>query len=400
MRLLSTSPFSAKHPHTTTSPHHSPCPSAPTPVALQVDGMQTFLSQFDRGIDALVYLYLQSVAIDGMVSQSGYAMAYQLGLYRVTLSRILRRLEQRRAISIMPSDDNGNLLQSVCIHLLLPQEKNVTLAEENVKSVTENVTLSEANVTLSEANVTLSEANVTPVTENATLPEANVTLSEENVTLPEENVTPHAENITTIAVPEVSGPEKVTPIVEHVTPIEEQTVPIEEHITSATAEGPKKKNKNEKTPTTPKEKNKRKTPHPRARKSTQTLDERRQTFVDSLTPFIPTYGMEMIKAFADYWTEPNRSCSRMRFELQRTWSLPLRLATWARHDKVFAQRTAYPHRPTSNECVIQAQQWAIAESARVVRETEMSRRQQGQQHWSEGIFYNENTAARQALLPF
>ena len=393
MRHLSTSPFSAKHPHTTTSPHHSPCPSAPTPVALQVDGMQTFLSQFDRGIDALVYLYLQSVAIDGMVSQSGYAMAYQLGLYRVTLSRILRRLEQRRAISIMPSDDNGNLLQSVCIHLLLPQEKNVTLAEENVKSVTENVTLSEANVTLS-------EANVTPVTENATLPEANVTLSEENVTLPEENVTPHAENITTIAVPEVSGPEKVTPIVEHVTPIEEQTVPIEEHITSATAEGPKKKNKNEKTPTTPKEKNKRKTPHPRARKSTQTLDERRQTFIDSLTPFIPTYGMEMIKAFADYWTEPNRSCSRMRFELQRTWSLPLRLATWARHDKVFAQRTAYPHRPTSNECVIQAQQWAIAESARVVRETEMSRRQQGQQHWSEGIFYNENTAARQALLPF
>ena len=341
--------------------------------------MQTFLSQFDRGIDALVYLYLQSVAIDGMVSQSGYAMAHQLGLYRVTLSRILRRLEQRRAISIMPSDDNGNLLQSVCIHLLLPQEKIVTLAEENV---------------------TLSEANVTPVTENVTSVEANVTLQAENVTLSEENVTPHAENITTIAVPEVSGPEQVTPIVEHATSIEEQTVPIEEHDASAAAEGPKKKNKNEKTPTTPKEKNKRKTPHPRARKSTQTLDERRQTFVDSLTPFIPTYGMEMMKAFADYWTEPNRSCSRMRFELQRTWSLPLRLATWARHDNVFAQRTAYPHRPTSNECIIQAQQWAIAESARVVREAEMSRRQQGQQHWSEGIFYNENTAARQALLPF
>ena len=341
--------------------------------------MQTFLSQFDRGIDALVYLYLQSVAIDGMVSQSGYAMAHQLGLYRVTLSRILRRLEQRRAISTMPSEDNGNLLQSVCIHLLLPQEKIVTLPEENV-------TLSEANVTSVEANVTLVEENVTSV--------------EENVTLAEANVTPHAENITTIAVSEVSGPEQVTPIVEHVTPIEEQTVPIVEHDASAAAERPKKKNKNEKAPTTPKEKIKRKTPHPRARKSTQTLDERRQTFVDSLTPFIPTYGMEMINAFADYWTEPNRSCSRMRFELQRTWSLPLRLATWARHDKVFAQRTVYPHRPTSNECVIQAQQWAIAESARVVREAEMSRRQQGQQHWSEGIFYNENTAVRQALLPF
>lgn len=365
MRHLSTSPFSAKHPHAAVSPHHSPCPSAPTPVALQVDGMQTFLSQFDRGIDALVYLYLQSVAIDGRVSQSGYAMAHQLGIYRITLSRILRRLEQRRAIRIIPSDDNGNLLQSVSIHLLLPQEKNVTLADANVTSHVENVTLAEANVAPAE-----------------------------------ENVTPHVENVTAVAASDMPGPEQVAPAEENVTPIVEQVAPIVENVAPANPEAPKKKNKNEKAPTTPKEKNKRKTPHPRARKSTQTLDERRQTFIDSLTPFIPTYGMEMINAFADYWTEPNRSCSRMRFELQRTWSLPLRLATWARHDKVFAQRTVYPHRPTSNECIIQAQQWAIAESARVVREAEMSRRQQGQQHWSESIFYNENTAARQALLPF
>ena len=366
MRQLSTSPFSAEHPHAVSSFQSSQSPSVPTPVALKVDGMQAFLSQFDRGIDALVYLYLQSIAIDGMVSLSGYAMAHQLGIYRVTLSRILRRLEQRRAISIMPSDDNGNLLQSVRVHLLLPQEKIVTLSEENV------------------------------------------TLSEENVTLFEENVTPVETNVTDIAIDGAFDMENVTPIIvansyelENVTPIAIEDSSIVENVTlSAATDEPKKKNKNEKAPTTPKEKNKRKTPPPRARKSTQTLDERRQTFVDSLTPFIPTYGMEMINAFADYWTEPNRSCSRMRFELQRTWSLPLRLATWARHDRVFAQRTAYPHRPTSNECVIQAQQWAIAESARIVREAEMSRRQQGQQPWTEGIFHSENTAARQALLPF
>ena len=359
MRQLSTSPFSAEHPHAVSSFQSSQSPSVPTPVALKVDGMQAFLSQFDRGIDALVYLYLQSVAIDGMVSQSGYAMAHQLGLYRVTLSRILRRLEQRRAISIMPSDDNGNLLQSVRIHLLLSQEKIVTLPEENV---------------------TLSEANVTPV----------------------------ETNVTDIAIDGAFDMENVTPIIvadsyelENVTPIAIEDSSIVENVTDITpTDEPKKKNKNEKAPTTPKEKNKRKNPPPRARKSTKTLDERRQTFIDSLTPFIPTYGMEMINAFADYWTEPNRSCSRMRFELQRTWSLPLRLATWARHDRVFAQRTAYPHRPTSNECVIQAQQWAIAESARIVREAEMARRQHGQQPWSEGIFCNDNSASRQALLPF
>ena len=359
MRQLSTSPFSAEHPHAGSSSQSSQSPSVPTPVALKVDGLQTFLCQFDRGIDALVYLYLQSIAIDGMVSQSGYAMAHQLGLYRVTLSRILRRLEQRRAISIMPSDDNGNLLQSVRIHLLLHQEKIVTL-------------------------------------------------SEENVTLPEANVTPVETNVTDIAIDGAFDMENVTPIIvadsyelENVTPIAIEDSSIVENVTlSAATDEPKKKNKNEKAPTTPKEKNKRKTPPPRARKSTQTLDERRHTFVDSLTPFIPTYGMEMINAFADYWTEPNRSCSRMRFELQRTWSLPLRLATWARHDRVFAQRTTYPHRPTSNECVIQAQQWAIAESARIVREAEMARRQQGGQPWPEGIFHDDNSAARQALLPF
>ena len=352
MRHLSTSPFSAEHPHAGSSSQPTQSPSMPTPVAPKVDGLQTFLCQFDRGIDALVYLYLQSIAIDGMVSLSGYAMAHQLGLYRVTLSRILRKLEQRHAISIMPSDDNGNLLQSVRIHLLLSQEKIVTL----------------------------SEANVTPV----------------------------ETNVTDIAIDGAFDMENVTPIIvadsyelENVTPIAIEDSSIVENVTlSAATDEPKKKNKNEKAPTTPKEKNKRKNPPPRARKSTKTLDERRQTFIDSLTPFIPTYGMEMINAFADYWTEPNRSCSRMRFELQRTWSLPLRLATWARHDRVFAQCTAYPHRPTSNECVIQAQQWAIAESARIVREAEMARRQQGQQPWTEGIFHSENTAASHPLLPF
>ena len=202
---------------------------------------------------------------------------------------------------------------------------------------------------------------------------------------------PIAEDVTSVTIVDMIDPEDVTAICENVTP-----------TTDTVDEKPKKKNKKENTPTTPKEKNKIKNPHSRtrARKSTQTLDERRQAFIESLTPFIPTYGMEMVKAFIDYWTEPNRSCSRMRFELQRTWSLPLRLATWARHERVFVQRTAYHQRPTSNECVIQAQQWAIAETARVVREAEMARRQHGQCPWPEGSSHGYETAAHQTLLPF
>ena len=219
----------------------------------------------------------------------------------------------------------------------------------------------------------------------------NVTAIEEDVTTIEENVTTIEEDVTAIPIVDTFDSEEVTPVEKNVTP-----------ATTTDEDEPKKKNKKENAPTTPKEKNKIKNPHSRtrARKSTQTLDERRQTFIESLTPFIPTYGMEMVNAFIDYWTEPNRSCSRMRFELQRTWSLPLRLATWARHDRVFAQRTAYIHRPTSNECVAHAQQWAIAETARVVREAEMARRQHGQRPWHEGCSHGFETAAHQALLPF
>ena len=367
---LTTSHNSELNPQSVSSSLSSPRSFVPTPVAIKIDGMQAFLSQFDKCIDGLVYLYLQSIANDGMVCQSGYAIARQLGIYRVTLSRILNRLEQQCAISITPYSDNGNHPQLMGIHLLLSQENNVTHIEENVTAIKEDVTTIEENVKTIEENVTTIEENVTHIAEN---------------------VTPTEDIVTPVTFVDATDPEEVTPVEKNVTP-----------ATATDDDEPKKKNKKESTPTTPKEKNKIKNPHSRtrARKSTQTLDERRQTFIESLTPFIPTYGMEMVNAFIDYWTEPNRSCSRMRFELQRTWSLPLRLATWARHDRVFAQRTAYTHRPTSNECVAHAQQWAIAETARVVREAEMARRQHGQRPWHEGCSHGDGTSAHQALLPF
>ena len=118
-----------------------------------------------------------------------------------------------------------------------------------------------------------------------------------------------------------------------------------------------------------------------------TLEQRRQAFVDSLVPFIDRYGRAMIQAFADYWTEPNHSLTRMRFEMQRTWSLPLRLATWARNDRLFAQRTMF-QRPSSAECVAQAQQWAMEESERLVREAQQTQ-QREQRLRDHGIIVDE-----------
>lgn len=42
---------------------------------------------------------------------------------------------------------------------------------------------------------------------------------------------------------------------------------------------------------------------------------------------------DLLEAFIDYWTEPNKSGTKMRFELQNTWELNLRLKNWCRNQK-------------------------------------------------------------------
>ena len=62
---------------------------------------------------------------------------------------------------------------------------------------------------------------------------------------------------------------------------------------------------------------------------------RKKQFYDSLVPYVEKYGKEMIREFFDYWTETNKSRTKMRFEQQPTWETALRLATWANRDKNF-----------------------------------------------------------------
>ena len=47
----------------------------------------------------------------------------------------------------------------------------------------------------------------------------------------------------------------------------------------------------------------------------------------------------MLRAFFDYWTEPNKSRTKMRFELEKTWELGRRLATWAKREKMNENKT-------------------------------------------------------------
>jgi hypothetical protein len=66
-----------------------------------------------------------------------------------------------------------------------------------------------------------------------------------------------------------------------------------------------------------------------------TLAERKQSFALSLEPYLSKYSRDMLNDFYAYWTEENQSRTKMRFELEKTWGLGGRLATWARRDNNF-----------------------------------------------------------------
>lgn len=71
------------------------------------------------------------------------------------------------------------------------------------------------------------------------------------------------------------------------------------------------------------------------------LKKRAGVFYKSLVPYVKTYGREMIRQFYDYWTEPNKSRTKMRYELERTWDTKRRLNTWASRENINTRRTNY-----------------------------------------------------------
>lgn len=77
------------------------------------------------------------------------------------------------------------------------------------------------------------------------------------------------------------------------------------------------------------------------------LTERQKNFYDSLLPFLGKYDKKMLRDFYDYWSEPNRQNTKMKCELQETWYLEGRLATWKRkEDEKATKRTQQATKPT------------------------------------------------------
>ena len=58
---------------------------------------------------------------------------------------------------------------------------------------------------------------------------------------------------------------------------------------------------------------------------------RRLKFINDVSLF--DYDKKIKDGFCDYWTEPNKSNTKMKFELNKTWATNLRLKNWAANQK-------------------------------------------------------------------
>ena len=65
---------------------------------------------------------------------------------------------------------------------------------------------------------------------------------------------------------------------------------------------------------------------------------RKEEFYTSLIPYVEMYGKDMVRDFFDYWSEMNKSKTKMRFEQQPTWEISKRLSTWAKREKINGNR--------------------------------------------------------------
>ena len=87
------------------------------------------------------------------------------------------------------------------------------------------------------------------------------------------------------------------------------------------------------------------------------INERKLEFASTLEIYLPIYGKQLLNEFYFYWTEPNKSNTKFRQELEKTWSLERRLETWAKNDSKF-KATKKQHDKSKLEQIINASEEA------------------------------------------
>ena len=62
------------------------------------------------------------------------------------------------------------------------------------------------------------------------------------------------------------------------------------------------------------------------------VKERQLRFADDLRLYAGEYNNDMLKAFYNHFAEPNQSHTKLKFEMEKTWHLGMRLKKWNRNN--------------------------------------------------------------------
>ena len=65
----------------------------------------------------------------------------------------------------------------------------------------------------------------------------------------------------------------------------------------------------------------------------ETMLKRKAEFKAELSQFADRYSKDMLNDFYEYWTEPNKSHTKMLFETKQTWDTSRRLSRWERNSR-------------------------------------------------------------------
>lgn len=70
------------------------------------------------------------------------------------------------------------------------------------------------------------------------------------------------------------------------------------------------------------------------------INVRKHKFASSLQPYLEKYGKDLLNEFYLYWTETTLNNKKLKFELEKTFSLDRRLSNWSKNASKFG--TALP----------------------------------------------------------
>jgi len=83
-------------------------------------------------------------------------------------------------------------------------------------------------------------------------------------------------------------------------------------------------------------------------KKKEYISKIQKEFYQSLTHFTNEFSAKTLRDFYDYWSEPNKSLTKIKWQLEKTWDTKKRLTRWSNNNFNKNEKTFTNNRPDKN----------------------------------------------------